>query len=245
MRSSRISLFSLVLSCLISTQLSAQNNFDLDELDDGQLLLNLSASEETEVDQDTLNASLQIVVQGRDRVAAQNEVNAAMTKALEYLEQSSGVEYSTQQYHVYTVEAGRPSRSDIENPVWRAQQSIQLNSKDSTTLLELAGQLQSQGFTLNNLSYSLSSERYEEVSDSLMAAALVKLQNRASQAAEALGKSKAEMIEVNINGSQNMYFRAQPMMMEMAADSGFSNPVAEPGKTQVSLSVSARALVSP
>src|SRR5690606_28829552 len=109
-------------------------------------------------------------------------------------------------------------------------------------LLELAGQLQSQGFTLNNLNYSLSSERYEEVTDSLMTAALAKLQNRADQAAEALGKNSAELIEVNINGGQNIYYRAQPMMMEMAADASFSNPVAEPGKSQVSLSVSARAL---
>ena len=99
---------------------------------------------------------------------------------------------------------------------------------------------------MGGLYYSLSPARYEEYADSLMTAALVKLQDKAERAASALGRSQAQMIEVNLNGSQNYYARGPvPMAASREMAESFSAPVAEPGKTQVSVNVSARALISP
>ena len=236
----------LLLAASAAGPALAQNNFDLDDLEDGQLVLNLNASEQVEVDQDTLNASLQFMVQGRDSVDIQSQVNAAMQQAVALLEESEGVEYSISRYSVYPVQVGRPTRNDIDNPVWRAQQSVQLTGTDSTALLARAGELQKAGFTMGNLYYSLSTARYEELSDSLLVAVLAKLQGKADLAADALGKSSAEIIELSINGSQPFFAaRAMPMQMAMDSAESFSMPVAEPGKSQVSLNVSARVLVSP
>lgn len=228
-----------------ASQATAQNQFTLGTLQPGQLLLNLSASEQEEVPQDTLNASLQFTVQGRDKAALQNDVNAAMQKALDILEGSDGVEYSTTLYQVYITEAGRATSRDIENPVWRAQQGVALSSMDSDALLELMGELQAGGLEVTSQYYSLSPERYEEVADRLMLTALAKLQSRAEEAAAGLGKSGAALVEVSLDGSPNFPMFRERAAMAFDSSAGMAPPVAAPGETQVSLTVSARAVLSP
>jgi predicted secreted protein len=236
-----ISLFLLIPA---SSAVLAQNEFSLGALEPGQLLLNLNATEQRDVAQDTLNASLQYSAQGRNRADLQDEVNTAMRKALDILEDADGVEYFTTQYQVYVIEAGRPSRTDVENPVWRAQQDIALTSMNSDALLEVMGLLQAAGLVVTSQYYSLSTERYEEVAASLMEAALAKLQSRANEAAAGLGKSGAELIEVSLDGSPNFAFRERAVAYSMDA-AAMAPPVAVPGETQVSMTVSARAVLSP
>jgi len=223
----------------------AQNQFDLSELDDGELILNLSATEMVSVVQDTLNVSMRYTAQGRDTTDLQDEVNEIMREAMNILEDTNNIDYSIEQYHVYNV-PGRPnSRNDLENPVWRAQQGIQMQSMNSEALLVVTARLQEAGLIINNLNYSLSSEKYEEISDSLMGAALVKLQARADEIADILNKDEANLIEVNINGGQQGFFenRSAMAMSARAADSAMAVPVAEPGETRVNMTVSARALL--
>ncbi|MGA0804909.1 MAG: SIMPL domain-containing protein [Pseudohongiellaceae bacterium] len=238
----------LLLPSLLSMPALAQNQLSLGQLQPGQLALNLSLTEETQVDQDTLNASLEYVAQGRDRRDLQEEVNRIMQVALERSTAVAGIEASTTWYHVQIVQTGRPTRTDIEKPVFRAQQGLQLASRDSAALLELLGALQAEGLTLNGLHYSLSDSEYERVSGELLQTALGKLQGRAQDAALALGKGKAELVEVSMDGSPNFMapqYRMAPMAMsaEMVAD--FAAPVAEPGETTISVSISARAVLSP
>lgn len=242
-------LYALSLLYLLSAAplSQAQNQLSLGELQSGQLALNLSLTEQRQVAQDTLNASLQYVAQGRDRRALQDEVNRKMAEALALLEDSSGIEFTTGSYHVYIVQAGRPGRADVETPVYRAQQSVQAHSTDSTLLLELTGQLQEAGLTLNGLHYSLSREAHSEVQSELLQEVLQNLQGRAQQAADALGKGKAELVEVSMDGSP---FAASPRMYAQASvmrvtEADMAPPVAEPGETTVSVSISARAVISP
>lgn len=236
----------LLGAVLLSVPVLAQNEFSLGVLQPGQLLLNLSATEQVDVDQDTLNTTLEFSVQGRDQRALQNDVNTAMRNALDILEADGRIEYSTTQYQVYVIEPGKPSRTDIENPVWRARQGVALTSTDSAALLDLSGQLQASGLVITSQYYSLSSERYEEISGQLLHSALQRLQQRADEAAAGLGKGGAELVEVTLNDSPNFAFK-EFRGMAMAADSRatMAPPVAEPGETQVSLSVSARAVLQP
>lgn len=241
-------LFASILAALLlatGTSAFAQNEFSLGTLQPGQLLLNLSASEQQDVAQDTLNASLQYSAQGRDRTLLQDEVNTAMRKALDILEDADGVEFFTTQYQVYVIDAGRPTRTDVENPVWRAQQEVALNSMDSDALLEVMGLLQAAGLVVTSQYYSLSAAKYEEVAAGLMQAALAKLQNRADEAAKGLGKSRAELVEVSLDGSPNFAYRERAVVAYAMDASAMAPPVAAPGETQVSMSVSARAVLSP
>ena len=236
--------FSLIL---VSSSSFSQNTFDLTELASGQLLLNLGVTERISVEQDTLNASLAYSVQGRDKISLQNEVNEKIAGALELIDVIPEIEYSTGQYYIYIIRPGRPSRNDVENPTWRAQQSLQLNSKNSDVLLEAVGELQSIGMEINRLDYSLSEEAFAQTSDSLLAIALEKLQSRASETAELLDKSSANLVEVTINGNRSAGFLQPRMaMMESAQDNPtMTTPTAIPGQSEVSLNVSAKALLSP
>ena len=125
-----------------------------------------------------------------------------------------------------------------------AQQEVALTSLDSDALLEVMGALQSAGLVVTSQYYSLSAQRYEEVAAELMQDALAKLQSRANEAAAGLGKGKAELIEVSLDGSPNFAFRERGTLMAMDA-AAMAPPVAVPGETQVSMTVSARALLSP
>lgn len=244
-RAQRTGMVALLLAALAAPAALAQNEFALGSREPGQLLLNLSATEQRDVPQDTLNASLQYAAQGRNRAELQDEVNGAMRRALDILEASSSVEFFTTQYQVYVVDAGRPSRTDVENPVWRAQQEVALTSLDSDALLEAMGQLQAAGLVVTSQYYSLSNARYEEVAAELMQDALAKLQSRANEAASGLGKGRAELIEVSLDGSPNFAFRGERAVMMSMDAAAMAPPVAVPGETQVSMTVSARAILSP
>lgn len=237
------------LLCLLSAAplSQAQNQLSLGELQSGQLALNLSLTEQRQVDQDTLNASLQYVAQGRDRRELQNEVNEAMASVLELLRETPDIEFNTGFYQVHIVQAGRPGRADVESPVYRAQQNVQLQSKDSTLMLELTGKLQEMGLVLNGLHYSLSREEHARVESELLQTALKNLQARAEDAAAALGKGSAELVEVSMDASPfitgaRMY---APRAVMSAMDAEMAPPVADPGQSTVSVSVSARAVLSP
>lgn len=243
----KLSIPALVLLLVTAIPVLGQNNFDLDNLDNGELILNLNATEQVSVEQDTLNVNLMYSLQGRDSTELQNDVNRVMRQARDILDDTNNIDWSIQQYHVYNIQPQRQTRNDISNPVWRAQQNLQMQSLNSEALLVVTARLQQLGLTINNMYYSLSTEKYQEVSDSLLDTALLSLQARAERVANTLDKDDAELIEVNINGSPGFFGGRMEMSARASFDSAgaMAVPVAEPGETQVSVTVSARALLSP
>jgi uncharacterized protein YggE len=81
-----------------------------------------------------------------------------------------------------------------------------------------------------------------------MEAALKQLQERATRAAKALGKSKTELRDVNVQGNiphpRPMMHRGAAMEMSMTS-SKMATPVAAAGQTTITLTVSARAILKP
>jgi predicted secreted protein len=240
----RCCLAGALLVMVMGAAANAQNNFNLEALNPGEILVNLSAVEQAEVEQDTLNVQLNYITQGQDRIDLQDEVNRVMAEALELLEDGE-VEYATQGYQVYPNQSGRPTRGGTGITSWRAQQGVSLSSQDSDAVLNLMAELQGIGLSVGGMYYSLSPERQEEVADGLMDAALAKLRARAQAAAESMGKREAEIIEIsmNSNNSGGYFGRASTMAMSSAAE--VATPVAEPGMTTVMFNVSARAILLP
>ena len=222
----------------------AQNQLSLGELQPGQTVLNLSATEQQDVAQDTLNATLEFSAQGRDQIALQNRVNEVLSKAIATAKAVANVNVKSGYYQVYQVQ-NEPGVFSVDNPVWRAQQSLQLDSLDSTAMLNLIGQLQSAGLTVSNLYYSLSAARQEQITSELTAQVLQTLQLRAENAGKALGKSRAALVEVNLDGNANIPVRQEFAMAMAARDAKIATPVADPGETSVAVTVSARAILFP
>ncbi len=226
------------------------------KIEPGQTVLSLSATEQTDLKQDLLQASLRIEVEGKDAKKLQDEINKSMQKAVDLAKGVKEVKTSTGQYNVYSYDPNpqppQPlsAKERAARLVWKGSQTIDLQSKDQAQLLDLVGKIQDMGFVMNGLNYALSPEQAEAYRDNLMTAALKKIQTKADLAAKALGKSSFDIIEVNVDGS-NPYPPVPVMFktarMDMAAGSAapMAAPVAEAGEQTVSLSVTARVLLKP
>ena len=209
---------------------------------DGQVILNISATERREVEQDLLVATLSYNATNTNSRELQNEINTAMKKALDLVKKEKSVKVNTGSYQVYETRDPRTKEKK-----WQGSQSLTLKSKDAETVLDLAGKLQDMKLNMGGLNYMLSPETAVEIQDSLMEDALEQLQTRANRAAKALGKSTAELRDVNVQGGGVPYQPipyARGAMME-SADMAMAAPVAASGETTITLSVSARAILKP
>lgn len=219
---------------------------------EGQTLINFSATETRKVPQDLLLTSLRIEVEDSSPVVVQKKINELMKKALDVAKAEPVLKVSTGGYNVYKydepIDPKAAANGVKPKGVWRGSQTIDLESKESVKILDITGKIQEMGFAMNNMAYTLSPEVTEKVRDELLVLALKKLQDKATIVGKTLGKSKYELTDVNVDmGGPVMPMYKESMMMRgaMAMDAGMPPPVAAAGETDVSLTVSARALIRP
>ena len=247
--------FFLILSIVIAGFAGPAMAQEASLVKPGQTVLNISASERQTVQQDLLIASVRYETEGPDSAALQNKINTLMAKALEASKKYKEVQVATDHYYVYPYDPNQQPHPDPEERiknhekkpiVWRGSQGLQMKSKNSADLLKLLGELQEMGMQANNLSYTLSPESFETVRDGLMESALVKLREKAERAAKALGKSEAELVEVSVDTAYPNYpmpMMARAEMAGQAMDAKFAAPTASPGDSEITLTVSARAVL--
>lgn len=236
-------LSALAMTLLVSAALapSARADDGLQLPPTGHTVLNFTATERISLPQDLLTASLRIEARSSDPRKVQAEINTAMEKALAVAKKVTGVKVTTGGYQVYEQRLERNLR------MWQGQQTLQLESKNAAAVLELAGQLQGSGFAMSSLGYSLSPERAESVRDELMVKALGSLKAKAALVARTLGKSGYDLVDVNLGGDMPVVpmYRAMRAEMAMADGAVAPPPSAEPGETEVAVTVAARALLKP
>lgn len=244
-------LFRLIAAILLLMPLSAhaQDEGGLRLPPPGTIIMNLSATETQKTAQDMIIASLRIETEGRTAREVQEAINLGMQSALALAKKEPSVKASTGTYSVYPYDPPEPKlqNSAIRPQRWRGSQTIEMQSLDTEALLKLAGEIQEKGFAMNNLGYALSPEKYESLQDDLLVKALAKLTAKAALAAKSLNKSGYDMLNIDLSPSgpvMPMYARTE-MTMGMAMDKSMPAPVAEPGETDVSLTVSARVLLKP
>lgn len=218
------------------TPANAQDYKTILDIPPGTTLISLSATEQVEIEQDILVANLQYQATNSNPKTLQDEINKVMQKAVEEARKVKDIEVSTQQYYVY----------ETQPRLMQGTQGMMLRGKNSGAILELTGKLQEMGLTMGGLGYEVSPEALEKTRDGLLENALLKLKAKAERTAKALGKAEAELLQINVD--MGGYY-PQPMMMGraemavMSADAKMAAPVADPGKSQVSLTVSAQALL--
>lgn len=236
-------LVALAVFSLSAPSAFAQMQDPILTLPDGQVILSISATEREEVDQDLLVATLSYVAKNSDPAQLQDEINKAMKKAVELAKKEKSLKVSTGSYQVYEQTDPRTKQK-----YWHGAQSLTIKSKEAETVLDVTGKLQEMKLTMNGLSYMLAPETAVAVQDGLMEKALTQLQTRADRAAKALGKSSAELRDVQVQSNGNIaqpMYAPRAMMMKTEAAMDMAAPVAEAGETTITLSVSARAILKP
>lgn len=211
----------------------------------GATLVNLAATERSEVDQDLLVATLRYEAQHKNPRTVQAEINGVMEKALSAARQVASVKTSTLGYQVYEHDLNRGKKHLPPDIVWRGQQGIRLKGKQADDLLELAGALQDLGLSMRGLDYTVSPELMEERREALLEAALIKLRSKAERTAKTIGKSNIDFLQIDVD----MGGRPPPApmrtlsMAESAPAAAMAAPVAAPGQSQITLTVSANVLL--
>lgn len=240
-------LLTLAAIAVISLPLTANANDykTLLDIPEGSTLINLSATERVEIEQDLLVANLTYKFENKDPKVVQNDVNKVMKKALDEAQDEKSVKVKTQQYYVHEYDLNRGKKGTRRNMIWRGQQGIQVKGKKADDLLELVGDLQAMGLTLNGLNYQVSPDLLEETRNSLLEGAMEKLMVKAERTAKAIKKDEVDFLQINVDMGGGYH---QPRMyaksMAMAADSvEMAAPVAAPGESTVNMTVSAKALL--
>lgn len=216
---------------------------ELLDLKKGQTLMQFSASERTTVQQNLLTATLAYRAEDASTAHAQNTVNAAIKNAIQITSKQDSITAHTFGYRVYQHDPNRHKKHKDPAPTWRAEQSLSLKSTDKDTLLTLAGQLQTQGFTMRNLTYTVSPDLYENTHNAALENALRTLTLTAQRAAQALGKSKAKLLKIELDSGRPHYPQPRMMMAEMSDSRSHTPPTAAPGESDITLTVRATALL--
>lgn len=223
----------------------AQDYKTLLDIPEGGTLVDLSATEQVEVEQDLLTATLRYESENPNPRALQNEINQHMKQALEIAQRVETVQTSTQGYNVYQYDPHRHKKNMPSKKIWRGSQGIRLKSKNADDLLDLVGRIQGTGLTMNGLNYSVSPELLEETRNNLLEAALKKLQIKAKRTARALGKTKTALLHVTVDSGGYRPLPRQGRAMAMSDMAEMSSPVAAPGQSNITLTVRAKALLKP
>ncbi len=201
--------------------------------------LNLSITERMEVQEDVLTANLNVEKEGPDSIQVQDSINKLMSQATTKAKATSNVTVSTDQYYVYKL----PSKAN-NTKMWHGTQKIQLQSTSIDILLKLVGELQSIGLLLQGLNYSIMPEKIDHIRDSMMEKAITNLIKQAQRVANTINKQYVGLVDINI-GTNYMSDYPRPMLSANAkmVNTEMASPIAEPGKREVTITITARALL--
>ncbi len=200
----------------------------------------VSASATATVQNDRLQAWLRAEGENANPAAAASQVNAIIAKALVIAKAYPAIKVATAGYSTQQI-------SDKPKPTrWRVVQSLSIDSGDFTAAASLISRLQEEeGLLLSGMGFSLSDKTRKDAEDSVTLQAIKSWQARAHQAA--LGLGFAGWMPGRVSVQTGDPGRPYPMMRAQAmASSPGSAPVAiEAGTTEVSVTVSGDAILTP
>jgi len=202
-----------------------------------QPVVNVTASATAALPNDRMQAWLRVETDNADPVAAANDVNTKMAKALARAKAVKGVEAKTTGYSSYQIsERNQPAK-------WRVSQSLELESADFGVLSALVSKIQSEdGLVLSGMTFSISTAARRAAEDALTQQAIKTWQARAQAAAQGFGATSWRPGHVAIQTGD--VIRPQPMMRAAAAGAMAAAPVAaEAGTSDVTVTVSGEAIL--
>lgn len=191
----------------------------------------LQAQQIESVGNDTMHVSLKSFGEADDPAALASRVNKDMAWALKVARRYEGVTVGTGSYRTY------PVYKDNALQGWRAEQSLELEGRDSRALSRLVGELQSR-LQVNGMSFSVSDEKRTAVENRLISQALDAFKARATIVVGNLKASGYRIVDINIGTASKRPPVPYPVRAMAAPMSAESRVAAESGESDISVSVS-------
>jgi len=184
----------------------------------------LSAKAEKQVENDTVVAQLFSEREGEQTSRLAAEVNENIAWALERAKNVDSVSVQTTGYN------SQPVYQKQKIIAWRVRQSIKLESRDTTALSELIGELQSR-LAMGSISYSISPDLRARAEDSLITQAILSFGKRARLIARELGRPGYRIVRLDVvtTGTPIRPIALQRMAVTMEAADSVAPPVLDSG----------------
>ncbi|MGB5397031.1 MAG: SIMPL domain-containing protein [Gammaproteobacteria bacterium] len=216
----------LILACLFILPVLAQAH----ETETHYDRINLSASAQSRLANDTLVASLYAEEEGSNAAQLADIVNKKIQWAITTLKQHPQIKLQTSAYTTNPVY----QKNKIVS--WRVRQTLQLESLDMAKVSELLGQLQSR-LALQGMHFTVSPQLKNTTDDALISEALAAFEARAQLVTQQLKRKGYKIVDLNIatSGSPGGYQRYG--MRAMALES-VAAPAIESGEQDVQVTVS-------
>ena len=203
--------------------------------DPGQLV-QLSASAQREVVQDSLTAVLQARHQGSDPASVQNQLKTVLAQALQVARVAAAQDRIEVSTGLFSIQPRYGRDGQISG--WQGSAELRLQGQDVAAVSALAGRVP--GMSVSQMAFSLSRAASEQVEAEVRQEAIERFRATAQSVARGFGYNDYELRQVSIDASGGP--EPRPLMRAMAdvvvaAASAMPVPV-EPGKGLVRVTVS-------
>jgi predicted secreted protein len=191
--------------------------------------VHLSASAQTQIENDTVIATLYAQEEGGDSVQQANLVNERINQAIKLVKQHDAIKLQTSSYST------SPVYHNNKITGWRVRQSLRLESQDMTLMSDVLGSLQ-QTLSLQGINFAVSPGLKNKTDDGLINEALKVFEQRAKNITQQLRRKNYKIVDINVSTSGNHYARRNYEVAAMA--STIAAPAIEGGEQTIQVSIS-------
>jgi len=191
--------------------------------------IHLSASAQTQIENDTVIATLYAQEEGSDAVQLANLVNQRINEAIKLVKQHDAIKLQTSSYSTSPVY----HKNKITG--WRVRQNIRLESQDMTLMSGVLGDLQ-MTLALQGMNFAVSPGLKNRTDDELIGEALKVFEQRAKNITRQLRRKNYKIVDINVSTSDNHYPRRNYEVAAMASKA--AAPSIEAGEQTIQVSIS-------
>lgn len=167
-------------------------------------IVNLQAQVQAEVEPDILTVHLQAFAEKKMASDASNDVNEAVAKFLETVNKDDSVEVSVSGPRLIPVKTRHeivPDDSERYTKYWVASVDITLTSKDKDAIAYMVSNAP-EAITSKGSSFSVSTEKANELQSSLMTQAIADFQTKAYSVTEQFGFNCYDVVNLHVSDHQ-------------------------------------------
>lgn len=196
-------------------------------------VLQLSASGTVEVTHDLVTITLSTTREGKDPVAVQAQLKAAVEAALADARRAAEPGQMTVRTGGFSV---GPRYTNTGRDGWQGSAEVVLEGRDFARIAQVAGRIGS--MTVGNIAFSLSRDQRARSESEAQLVAIERFKARAAELARAFDFGGYSLREVAVSSSDAGYPPPRPMPMAAAMRAESSPVPVEAGKANVTVTVS-------